>query len=356
MKLCIVFALATLSISASGYGGDEDAPSGPPYKVTCKDTAIPGLSEWLPPYRSARICYPQAKGLFPLHIFAHGDFGGGPFFQIGYKAFHEELASLGFVVPAYYSCWADIECSGGQASFLEALKTLSFMERHPTLAPVDWSLPYSASGHSTGARAVLMMAALRDNPGYLSGTPFASAITADMRKSLKRLKAVAADHPDPMYLESFNPDVDRYDITETPVFVITGSADTWIEPPNSGWIDFFNISTPNKVFINVEGAGHIEPNIYHHEGPFIADFCKYFALGDENAKARIYGDGKDSLQRVLKLAPASDANSGDGKVSFLGCLQGSDAVPTDFSRYCSSKPSQDVGTKVAEPKTTIVFE
>mmetsp|Transcript_19125 Transcript_19125/g.49433 ORF Transcript_19125/g.49433 Transcript_19125/m.49433 type:complete len:393 (-) Transcript_19125:210-1388(-) len=326
---CAILLVCLILFSLNQYLAQEDGL----YEVRCKTVPVPGLTEFVPLFRAARICYPKANGTFPLHLFAHGDWGGGAFFWLGYAGLQEQLASYGFVVPAYLSCWFDAECSNGQASFLEALKTITFLERHPNVAPVDWTKPYSASGHSTGARAVLMLAALRDNPAFLDNTTFASEVTPDMRTALVKLKGVIADHPDPMYDEKQNPDIPNFRITETPVFVITGSGD-WIEPNGSAWRDFQMISSRDKVFINVHGAGHMEPNLYHSEGPFVAFFARAFALGDVSARAKIYGEGADSLQRTLELAHAGDYNSGADKVAFLACSRDKTAVPHGFASYC----------------------
>mmetsp|Transcript_111658 Transcript_111658/g.360334 ORF Transcript_111658/g.360334 Transcript_111658/m.360334 type:complete len:265 (-) Transcript_111658:310-1104(-) len=140
------FVFSPMCLAFAAYAEDGQ------YEVRCNTLPVPGLTAFVPLFRTARICYPKAEGTFPLHLFAHGDWGGGAFFWLGYSGLQEQLASYGFVVPAYLSCWFDIECSNGQASFLEALKTLTFLERHPNIAPVDWTKPYSASGHSTGLR------------------------------------------------------------------------------------------------------------------------------------------------------------------------------------------------------------
>jgi len=342
---CVFLLVGLIFVSFKQYLAQEDGQ----YEVRCNTLPVPGLTAFVPLFRTARICYPKAEGTFPLHLFAHGDWGGGAFFWLGYSGLQEQLASYGFVVPAYLSCWFDIECSNGQASFLEALKTLTFLERHPNIAPVDWTKPYSASGHSTGGRAVLMLAALRDNPAFLDNTTFASEVTPDMRTALVKLKAAIADHPDPMYDEKQNPDIPNFRITETPVFVITGSADYWIEPQGSAWRDFQMISSPDKVFINVHGAGHLEPNLYHSEGPFVAFFARAFALGDVAARAKIYGEGAGSLQRTLELAQPGDYNSGTDEVAFLACSRDKTAVPQIFASYCDQgKVDEFVGSTSEE--------
>ena len=70
-----------------------------------------------------------------------------------------------------------------------------------------------------------MLAAVRDSPIYLASTMFAAKITPQHRAILKNTGAVIADHPDPMYDPKQNPDRPHYNVTRTPVFVITGSRD-----------------------------------------------------------------------------------------------------------------------------------
>eukprot|EP00405_Crypthecodinium_cohnii_P042331 CAMPEP_0206562128 /NCGR_PEP_ID=MMETSP0325_2-20121206/22042_1 /ASSEMBLY_ACC=CAM_ASM_000347 /TAXON_ID=2866 /ORGANISM="Crypthecodinium cohnii, Strain Seligo" /LENGTH=393 /DNA_ID=CAMNT_0054064235 /DNA_START=68 /DNA_END=1246 /DNA_ORIENTATION=- len=337
-RVADVLALSLWLLAACPVHGDG------PYEVECSLERIPGLRSILPFLNLARICYPTVStangsrdetAVFPLHLFAHGDAGGGAFFYLGYGSLQHELASHGFVVPAYLSCWFDSECNNGQESFLEALKLLDFMEQNPTLAPVDWSKSYSASGHSTGGRVVLMLASIRDNPAYLANTSIAPLIKPSYRRSLQKLRAVIGDFPDPMYNVQQNPDIANFRITETPVFIITGSNDYWIEPSSSGWADFMMTDSKNKVFICMHGAGHLEPTMYHSEGPFIAYFAQYYALGNVTAGRLIYGDGPGTLQKTLPLAEPGDHNRGDNTVSFLACSEGAPAVPLNFEAYCS---------------------
>ena len=126
----------------------------------------------------------------------------------------------------------DSECGHeGEAQFLDLLRTASYLETHPTWAPrIDFSKNYSISGHSTGARAVLMLAALRDTPQYLRNvSSIWPLITPNLRQSLGRIASVVSDHPDDMYNPIFNPDLENYQITHTPVLIFTGSKDT-LEP------------------------------------------------------------------------------------------------------------------------------
>ncbi|EOD06818.1 hypothetical protein EMIHUDRAFT_218935 [Emiliania huxleyi CCMP1516] len=185
----------------------------------------PSLPDPLHIYRSSRICYPNNGKKNPLHIFAHGNFGGGPMGS-AYHGIQHDIASRGFVVSMYLSCAIDqLSCDNGNGSFLEILKSVSFLETHSGWWDdrIDFSAGYSASGHSTGGRAVLMLAALVDNPTkYLATTKYASMITKEQRKSIQKFQAIVGDHPDPVYLPSKNPDLENFVVDKTPTMIVTG--------------------------------------------------------------------------------------------------------------------------------------
>ena len=63
------------------------------------------------------------------------------------------------------------------------------------------------------------------------------------------------------------------------MFIITGSADTWIEVVNDGWKDFTKITSPTKVFIDVNKRGHLEPLLSQDEAIPIVNFYKAFVYG-----------------------------------------------------------------------------
>ena len=184
--------------------------------VTCTTLSIPTLEG---DSKSALICYPTtalataataalsaAPKAYPLHVFAHGN-GGGSVMVHAYTPLLKELASFGFVVAAYESCPIDSHCYNGESQFIEAIKTMRFFVDNPAAvpaAPVNLSLPFSVSGHSTGARAALMLAAAADDPAYLANMSGTAAgiprLNASDRAILGRIASVVGDHPDPMYV------------------------------------------------------------------------------------------------------------------------------------------------------------
>ena len=310
--------------------------------VTCETLKIPTLKSL--GNRKAICCYPANAANanappLPLHLFAHGDLGGGVATS-AYGGLLRQIAAAGFVTVAYESCDLDNFCDNGETQFLEGVKTLQYLEGHPELLPMaDFGAPYSASGHSTGARAVLMMAAVRDDPSYLAN---ASAIapdvlTPDVRATIAKIAAVAADHPDPMTDPKQNPDIPHWRIRRTPTFIITGQDDR-LEPTLSAWVDFTKIAAPDKLYLNIANASHLQPLAEHPEGPYIAAFAQLFALGNASAAVLLYGSGEGSLQQRAAegFACYSGRNAGDGRVGFVACGNGGPAVPGKFAGYCGA--------------------
>jgi hypothetical protein len=273
-----------------------------------------------------------------LHLFAHGDGGGGLALGV-YEPLLRQIASGGFFVVAWASCSMDSSCENGEASFLEALKTIQYLEATTTHIPeLDLTKPYSASGHSTGARVVLMLAAIIDTPAYLHNTKYAAELTPAARKSLSRIKAVVADHADPMYDLKQNPDFSHFNITQTPVMIVTGTRDH-IEPVSSGWEDFMLLQTSDKVFLNIANATHLQPMEGHLEGPYLTYFVQYFALGQARAGEMLYGSVSGSILARLAAhdgfaAEAGARNTGNGEVGFVAC-GGTGTVPAKFIQYCA---------------------
>lgn len=325
--------------------------------VVCKQVKVPGLEGAAPVEQAARICYPVTHDKdikYPVLLFAHGDGAGGSVFNIMYEDLQQLLAGYGFVVPAYLSCWFDTECENGESSFLQALKTMEYLEDHPNKSfPIDFSKPYSVVGHSTGARVALMLAALRDTwyagellPRYLfNTTSLSDQITPRMQSILMQIQAVIAYHPDPMYDDYLNPDMENFNITHTPVMIITGSDDTDIEPEGSAWYDFLMLRIRNKVFVNVHGASHYDKDFAQDSGPFMAYFAKNWSLGNVSAGDEVCGNGSTSLRRTLDLAyPWDDNNGGEGndtgQVSFLCCNEWDVIESKEYGVYCSEPFSQ----------------
>jgi hypothetical protein len=291
----------------------------------------------------ALTCWPDARSwsrkneTFPLHIFAHGN-GGGGYATLAYEPLLREIASFGFVAAAYESCTFDSRCANGESQLLEAIKTMRFFLETPAesrgnkevpLPPIDKVLPVSVSGHSTGARAALMLAAARDTPAFLAGPSSPAHLTPDDRSLLQRIACVVGDHPDPMYDPAQDPDIGHFNVTKTPTMLVTGTLDVRPigEPRGAAWRDFTMLGPGlrDRVFVNIEGASHLQPITTHPEGRYIALFSQYHALGNVTAGAMVYGDarveGSIASGAFLTIAGAGAANNGGvgQDIGFLAC-------------------------------------
>ena len=208
-------------------------------EVDCALLSVPGAVAVFSRFKSARICVPKnlsASKKLPLHLFAHANLGGSVM-ALAYNRILEQIAARGFVVAAYLGCAIDLFCDNGETSFIEIFKTIAALKNSSAWKDaIDWNALYSMSGHSTGARSVLQVAALRDSPSYMSSTKFSKLLTPTVRAEIARVGAIVSNHPDEMYESYYNPDVRilRY---LTPVMIVTGSNDH-IEDTGSAWRDF----------------------------------------------------------------------------------------------------------------------
>ena len=313
--------------------------------IHCVNNIIPTLHGTS---KTALICYPTNTNTinnstkFPLHIFAHGNGAGGNVIKV-YTSLLHAIASSGFVVAAYTSCVIDSHCYNGETQFLELIKTVQYLETTQSniTNKIDFSLPYSASGHSTGARAVLMLAAAADNPSYLANISYIN-LTQEDRKTISKITSIVADHPDPMYDPKQNPDILNYHITKMPTMLVTGSLDFRPigEPVNAAWKDWLLMSKlPNKVFVNIKGATHLNPIFSHLEAPYLVAFVQYHSLGNQTAGEIIYGTTTHSLIQQHQLySNTSTINNGGMKkeIGFLACggFHRKNALPSKYQKYC----------------------
>jgi dienelactone hydrolase len=273
-----------------------------PYPTRCEHVSIPTLRAEDDYLRGAIVCYPW-NSLFsplPLHMYGHGD---GEFYMYGDGGFEgessssprylREVAARGFFVVAHLSCVmscgrgkgsaqkddspeGDRKILPGQSDFIEMLEAVSHLESDPKFGPmIDTKGAYSASGFSTGGRAVLQIAALRDSPRYLESAPhILNLVTEKHRAIANKVISVTAMHPDPMISMTINPDVFHFRVSKMPVLVLTGTEDT-TEPQDSAWVTFDKmLSTPRKVFANFEGHTH---EVYPGYANLAARFSHAFA-------------------------------------------------------------------------------
>lgn len=174
----------------------------------------------------------------------------------------------------------------------------------------------------------------------MKGTKEASGLTMDMVNILPKIKAIVADHPDPMMDPKQNPDMKNYKIDKTPVFIITGNKDTWIERPNGSWDDWRQITSPIRFFMDVDGRGHLEPLIMCDEAPAIVHFYKSFVYKSEDTE---FFFGPQAMQGLNFATNGSD-NTGDGVVSYVGCSPTETiSVPFGYKdKYCGKIETDEI--------------
>ena len=323
IRLSAVLFAALATLAAANFGSTDATAGG--VEVKCELLPVPSAIAIFSRYRSARICAPvvidddEHGNKLPLHLFAHADLGGSVM-ALAYNRILEQIAARGFVVAAYLGCAIDSFCNNGEASFLEMFKTVAALKNSSEWSSrIDWKSLYSMSGHSTGARSVLQVAALRDSPQYMSASPLAKYLTPAVRAEIAHVGAVVSNHPDDMLDASLNPDCNDFAISKTPMLIITGSNDR-IEPTGSAWGDFEKISSPDRVYVDVRGADHSEPIESHRLGNFTALFSRLFALDDESAAQFIFGSGVGSIRSSIPIAASGERNVGvNGTSGFVAC-------------------------------------
>merc|ERR1712107_334297 len=110
------------------------------------------------------------------------------------------------------------------------------------------------------------------------------------------------------------------------------------EPDHCGWKDFMQLTTPNRAFVDIRGAGHCEPWTTHYGAPYVAYFSQAWALDHESAAKMIYGDGEDSLVSgdELPLAQPGDANMGPDDTAVLACSDRYGNIPRTKAYLCDN--------------------
>ena len=333
-----MFALLLL-LAAASVSASSDT-------FSCEDVPISSLAAYVPSARAARICYnpssSSSSSSSPLHIFAHGDGGGGPNIK-GYDRYNQALVAAGYISVSYMSCWVDQPCGPkGSLDALEIFKTGAALKAGDTpeiakfTSLIDWATPISVSGHSSGARAVLIAAAMRDGPDtFMHQFDEVRDLNAANREIRDSIGAVIANHPDMMYDPAYNPDIENYNISKTPTLIITGSKDVFIEEPGSAWHDFTMMPhLKDKIFVNIEHAQHSEIILRHRGAPITVAFADFYARG-------ISERGPVLFEGVMEVPIADDdaTNNGeDGVGSYLACGPEGIVFPSTPSNINACRP------------------
>jgi dienelactone hydrolase len=162
----------------------------------------------------------------PLISFAHGFTAGGKATAIDYQKLLAGVASWGYVIVALESapikyCIRETE---DQIRSLEWAKTSKFA------TAIDWSKPTGIMGHSMGGQA--------------------THLTANSAAAVSKYNIAAAVALHPVYITGGS---------KVPIFYGTGSADI-IVPPATVRKAYMQTLGVKKVFANIKGATHFEPN------------------------------------------------------------------------------------------------
>jgi len=269
-----------------------------------------------------------------------------------YTGYMKRLARYGFVVAGYRGCPLSIplpwtQCQGGQRSFLEVLSVISFFQLNSGAdvrrAPVDIEQPVTAVGHSTGARAVLMAAAVKDDPQYLQGTNI--KVSPRERDAANKIAAVVGIFGDPMDNPTFNPDVRRWEegaIDKTPAMFVTSTAD-FLVPKLASWNALTAVKSPAKVFIDFRGTilwqGHLSPWLSKISARWSGTFARALGLDDQSALETVYGNGTRSFQKVIHFAKMGQRNTGEGKWGMVLCApNGTEDWPVEAAaHFCAPR-------------------
>lgn len=247
--------------------GKGPAQTGP-YGVTMRDYELSTLDESSP---NLVLVYPEKiheegnTETFPLLVFLHGFLGGAPWTYIGHKALLDGVASFGFIVAAPESCFF-----GCREYDQEALKIIDWVEGDngvEALQFVNTTSGYGIFGHSMGGGA-----------------------TADVLNSLDpeyNFRAGVLLHSVPAR---------TVDVT-VPMAYFTGTSDECCGE-NAMRPMYDELVGVPKVFADMEGARHTEPNLFRSRWPaYVAAWFRIFLLGEEDGfyYDLIYSSEPDAL-------------------------------------------------------------
>lgn len=180
------------------------------------------------------------------------------------------MAAAGYVLIHLMSSSRPRQCSDewkDQVRSLEWMKTSSFSSR------VDWTKKTAVMGHSMGGGATYHTAAQQD------------AITTH------NIGAAIAENPE---IQKLN----LQPITNSlvPIFFQTGSKDDTIDPADVKEAYDLTSGVP-KVFAEIEGARHLEPNtgFPNRFSDYSVAFLDCHLLDDSSQCAKVYGSVTGSL-------------------------------------------------------------
>jgi len=346
-----ISAGAVLDADATSIENDASPPveltTGGSHTTTCLSIPIKTLIHTNKKWRSVRACFPNNGGQtkYPLHVWAHGDGQGGKKTQAYYPLL-KHLANRGFIAVAFHSCENDSSCDNGYSSFLEIYKIIQYLRINPSVLPVDHKKLYSLSGHSTGGRSVLTIAAQQGKPNYRRKVPRLSKFK-DIADNIGAVVTIAGDS---MYQEEGwvwlnderswteikgGRDAIHFNISTVPVMAVAAAGDC-LEPPRSSWKNFQLVRSPSKIFINMASVNHINitdsPAVYE----LIARWSRAHVLDDTRAEDSLYKPNQLQADLRFSLANSSTApafQQGPNGTCFVGCSP----IHDNSNRVCVPK-------------------
>mmetsp|Transcript_39116 Transcript_39116/g.90123 ORF Transcript_39116/g.90123 Transcript_39116/m.90123 type:complete len:310 (+) Transcript_39116:118-1047(+) len=256
-----------IALQEQGQVGQPSASG--PYETSWELVNVSGLVSGS--YHDAWVIYPSgteaSDKTFPLLSFAHGKDAGGTALKPSYTTILEAAASFGFVIIAPRSC-PEHYCTNFYKDQLQCITAAKEGLASTGLESVDWLKSVGIFGHSMGGAATMISAG---KDGY---------------------DIAAAFFLHPYYT------VHAEDI-KVPAVHGTGSSDQ-ICPAEEVKNGFDANPFYPKVFAEIEGATHLEPNSSggrnkHRWDAYVPRLFMCHLNGDSDACDLIYGSTSDSL-------------------------------------------------------------
>jgi dienelactone hydrolase len=223
----------------------------------------------------AMVYSPKESGKFPVISFAHGWTAGGNKVDADYgPKLLEPLAAAGYVVIATM----DAPSNYCEYETEDQITSLGLALSHPK---ADSSQPTGIAGHSMGGHATV----------YSSGNSHA----------VQKYNIAAAVALHPAFFPFVQPTV--------PIFYATGSADTIVKP--SGVKGIYEITKGSKVFAEIKGATHLEPNTLGGRNrwtPYVINMFNCWIKEQDYDCDKIYGNKSGDLCNNPNV-PMSDCHN-----------------------------------------------
>lgn len=287
MSCAALFGLTNAAVRVTNHG---------PYEVPKEDVTVDGY--FCGGDQGAVVYYPtDSDKPSPLISFAHG---GGNKVDPSYKILLEGIASWGYVIIALKSapdeyCWNETTDQIRIFKWSETSKFADMIDYEKKTGLLGHSMGY-AGGNKQGegeARRGAKRRAIKDMSMNNSSSLLPNTVHAATHLSANNADAVteynvgAAVTLHPVYVTGSS---------NVPIMFGTGSNDT-VVPPSSVKPQYDATNGVAKVYANIEGATHFEPNTVppNRWTDYSATFFDCYLLGLEDRCDIIFGSLEDSL-------------------------------------------------------------